>query len=74
MTKSKLILILLSLAACNAIQDKTNNEGFSENDTAQWIEDGRELPASDSLFYLDNPAPLFRKEFNAKEVISSPEV
>jgi len=33
-------------------------------DKAQWVQDDRLLPTSDSLFYLDHPAPLFRKGFN----------
>jgi len=33
---------------------------------SEWIQDNGILPGSDSLFYLDNPAPLFRKEFNIK--------
>lgn len=36
---------------------------------AQWIQDDRALPANDSLFYLDHPAPLFRKNFNADSEI-----
>jgi len=43
--------------------------GFEKNDKAQWISDSRELPASDSLFYLDNSAPLFRKDFSLKSKI-----
>ena len=35
---------------------------------ALWINDGKALPEYDSLFYLDDPAPMFRKEF-----ISGPE-
>jgi len=34
-----------------------------------WITDGRPLPSSDSLFYLNDPAPIFRKEFDAEEKI-----
>ena len=43
--------------------------GFEKNDKAQWISDSRELPASDSLFYLDHSAPLFRKDFSLKSKI-----
>ncbi len=39
---------------------------LSLGDKAQWIQDKRPLPSSDSLFYLDHPAPLFRKPFSAK--------
>ena len=58
-----IIIIIFSLFACNRIQKKSDSGGFSADNNAFWIEDGRELPASDSLFYLDNPSPLFRKEF-----------
>jgi alpha-L-rhamnosidase len=44
---------------------------FFKNKTAQWIQDGRPLPASDSLFYLDQPAPLFRKEFKPSSAIEN---
>jgi alpha-L-rhamnosidase len=30
---------------------------------ARWIDDARPNPASDAEFYADDPAPLFRKEF-----------
>lgn len=38
---------------------------------AHWISDALVLPTSDSLFYLNNPAPIFRKEFLAKDNIKS---
>lgn len=43
-------------------------EAFTD---AQWITDGRKLPESDSLFYLDRPAPIFRKAFEPKGKIHS---
>jgi alpha-L-rhamnosidase len=49
--------------------DKNGISGFGKTDKAQWITDNRELPASDSLFYLDYPAPLFRKDFLLKSKI-----
>ena len=33
---------------------------------AKWITDNRELPKEDSLYYLERPAPIFRKEFDSK--------
>jgi alpha-L-rhamnosidase len=44
---------------------------FFKNKIAQWIQDGRPLPASDSLFYLDQPASLFRKEFKPSSTIEN---
>ncbi len=52
-----------------AAGQKQSNLGLFEN--AHWIEDGIPLPKSDSLFYLEHPAPLFRKEFKTNQVIKS---
>ena len=56
-----------------------NNHQLQENefpspiskdfDNALWITDNRSLPKKDSLFYLDHPAPIFRKEFKAQSKI-----
>lgn len=32
----------------------------------QWLNDGRQNPAADAAFYLEDPAPLFRKEFEVR--------
>ena len=37
---------------------------------AKWITYDRELPEKDSLFYLEHPAPIFRKEFKPKGEIA----
>jgi len=58
-----LVPVLLLILSCGREKPDTVHKGFSAISRAQWIEDGRPLPASDSLFYLDWPAPLFRKEF-----------
>jgi len=63
MKNLQIILVLFTVSACNPFQQKTENVKFGTDDSAQWITYARELPVSDSLFYLDNPAPLFRKEF-----------
>lgn len=41
------------------------------DDHAYWIEDGIALPESDSIFYLEHPSPLFRKEFKTDKAIKS---
>lgn len=59
-----LIIVIFYFFGCKDSQHKIVSEVvFGPN--AQWIQDPRDLPASDSLFYLNYPAPLFRKEFNA---------
>lgn len=63
-----LFLVCIILIACtSALQQEMLVLGLG--DKAQWIQDDRQLPANDSLFYLDHPAPLFRKEFSAKGAI-----
>jgi alpha-L-rhamnosidase len=46
--------------------NKTNLaiEFWKPADNEIWIGDGKKNPTSDSLFYLDDPAPLFRREFD----------
>lgn len=66
MKKLQLIIILFSLFAFSMNSDKSGASGFGKTDKALWITDNRELPASDSLFYRDYPAPLFRKDFLLK--------
>lgn len=38
---------------------------------AKWISDGSKLPEKDSLYYLPDPMPLFRKGFIAKKKIAA---
>ena len=59
-----LVLIFLLLACCKRTEDP-EIPVFFKGKKAEWISDARPLPSNDSLFYLDQPAPLFRKEFNA---------
>ena len=70
MIKFKIVIILLTLVGCQEIK-KINNTGFTTSDSAQWITDARELPESDSLFYRENPMPIFRKEFSANSEIKT---
>ncbi|MGF1584692.1 MAG: family 78 glycoside hydrolase catalytic domain [Bacteroidales bacterium] len=66
--KRLFIFLLVIAAACSGHQD---NQGLSGYTDALWIGDGSKAPEHDSLFYLDDPAPVFRKEFNAEKEISS---
>lgn len=69
--KSFLILILLFFFACHNTSDNPEILTLESNGQTQWIGDGKPLPENDSLFYSDDPAPLFRKEFSVKEKIKS---
>ncbi len=63
MVKLSITLIFISLVACHSTVEKSDEEVFYTDKKAKWITDKRELPESDSLFYLNQPAPLFRKAF-----------
>jgi alpha-L-rhamnosidase len=71
MKNISIIVLVLSLMACQSAQENMEGGVFFSNKEAQWIADSRELPTSDSLYYLDQPAPLFRKEFRSKSGVES---
>lgn len=53
----------------HVLSQSTSHPGFPKN--ALWIEDGLPLPENDSLFYLDHPAPLFRKSFRTNRPVKT---
>jgi alpha-L-rhamnosidase len=69
MKKLYLLILAAALYGCSKNQEEAPNHEFGEDDNTKWITDGRPLPASDSLFYLNHPAPLFRKEFKTDSSI-----
>jgi len=72
MKLSKLLLISCVLGLLSFKGFAQNASSVFESDSkAQWLEDGIPLPQSDSLFYLEHPSPLFRKEFKTKKAIKS---
>ena len=58
-----LLLISLCLLRCIPAVDDSKTVVFFQNQKASWIKDKKTLPQSDAEFYLDDPAPLFRKTF-----------
>lgn len=64
-----IVFLLFVLFSCSQPSVQNDWVVFEENTKAQWIQDGRRLPESDSLFYLDDPAPVFRKEFSPGKTI-----
>ena len=67
--KFKLAIILILYLSCNRHIPKTSINELATLDKGMWITDQRELPASDSLFYLDLPAPVFRKDFSVTKKV-----
>lgn len=68
-TTLKILLFPLLLTACHSIPDELSPEAIFDTGNAQWLEDGNPLPATDSLFYLDHPAPIFRRTFQADQTV-----
>lgn len=58
-----LVVFLMWLLGCNSNKDDSKFNELNDNGSAKWLGDGKPQPKADSLFYLDDPAPLFRKEF-----------
>jgi alpha-L-rhamnosidase len=69
MSKTGLIVMLTFLLACNQVKEKKESDVFSGQQESGWITDARQLPQVDSLFYLDQSAPIFRKEFKLKHKV-----
>ena len=68
-TKLGVVIVILLVLSCGRGLVETKRDVFNENSTAQWIGDREPLPVNDSLYYLDQPAPLFRKEIRASSPI-----
>ena len=65
------VLMVLMVLSCRRTKDDTELPVFFKTMPADWICDGRPLPESDSLYYLDQPAPQFRKEFTAENNVEN---
>ncbi len=63
--------MLFTFLLCGRFQEDTELSVFFRNMPAEWIGDGQPLPQSDSLFYLEQPAPQFRKEFSADNSVEN---
>lgn len=68
MKKTLIALLGLAFIACSQIHNEKSVK-FENDESVQWITDSRELPISDSLFYLEDPMPLFRKMFAVEDEV-----
>ncbi len=69
MNKLFLLCVFTLFVSCT-----TNHQNIDSQDdfkNALWISDDKVQPANDSLFYLDDYSPLFRKEFYPENEIES---
>jgi len=65
------LLLPILFVSCSFSGNKSDKTDIAFDSAAFWIGDGLELPIMDSLFYLDDPVPLFRREFDVAEGIKS---
>ncbi|MEF8845462.1 MAG: family 78 glycoside hydrolase catalytic domain [Bacteroidales bacterium] len=71
MVRLSIIIWCFLLVACNTATEKNQKEKIFHDSKISWIGDGKEQPEKDSLFYLDNPTPIFRKEFKSEKKVNS---
>ena len=65
-----LAIVLVGTLSCFSQTTKSGTDS-NELNGAQWIGDNKPLPTSDSLYYLNDPAPQFRKTFNVTGELKS---
>lgn len=63
-----LLSVIMTHWCCNQQVKVSESHVFFQNQKAKWIQDKKILPQSDADFYLDDPAPLFRKTFFLNEI------
>ena len=71
--KAAYLILTFVLVGTLSCLSQTTKSGTDSNELngAQWIGDNKPLPTSDSLYYLNDPAPQFRKTFNVTGELKS---
>jgi alpha-L-rhamnosidase len=65
-----LIVVILITSGFNRKNEPTFHQ-LTNDEVTSWIGSNKPLPEKDSLFYLDDAAPLFRKEFSINGKLKS---
>lgn len=63
-----LLSVIMTHWCCNQEVKVSESYVFFQNQKAKWIQDKKTLPQSDADFFLDDPAPIFRKTFSLNEL------
>ncbi len=71
MNKFSLMVLLWFTFSCADSMEFGDDCGLCPETGAEWIQGKKPLPAYDSLFYKERPAPMFRKEFSVQAEIDS---
>ena len=61
---------ILFTISCSKV-NKNHKDQIFDDGIAQWIQDKKKLPLNDSLFYLEEQAPLFRKGFRVEKEVKN---
>ena len=61
---------ILFTISCSKV-NKNHKDHIFDDGIAQWIQDRKKLPLIDSLFYLEEQAPLFRKGFRIEKEVKN---
>jgi len=61
---------ILFTISCSKV-NKNHKDHIFDDGIAQWIQDRKKLPLIDSLFYLEEQAPLFRKGFRVEKEVKN---
>ena len=64
------LFVFFLIFSCSYKNSKNELSVFIDG-SAKWIQDEKKLAKNDSLFYLDDPAPLFRKVFDVEKNIEN---
>ncbi|QGY43492.1 Bacterial alpha-L-rhamnosidase [Maribellus comscasis] len=66
------VISAVTLLECSQKNTETTKNGdWSPDEKVIWIGDNKPQPAFDSLFYENDPSPIFRKEFKLEKTIKS---
>tara|TARA_R110002050_G_scaffold187015_2_gene321416 strand:- start:75468 stop:77936 length:2469 start_codon:yes stop_codon:yes gene_type:complete len=65
------LIVLLFISGCNRGGNSPDLNNLTANENTHWIGNNKPLPEKDTLFYLDDPAPLFRKEIDVNGQLES---
>jgi len=64
------LFVFILIFSCSKKKSINEVSVFTEG-KAKWVQDEKKLPKNDSLFYLDDPAPLFRKVFDIEKKVEN---
>jgi alpha-L-rhamnosidase len=65
------MILAVLILGCSLKNTESVKDGWSLREKVIWIGDDKQQPTSDSLFYENDPSPIFRKEFKIEKAVKS---